>query len=353
MNAPNQVPSVRETHSLREVAIADHGLGAHLVPQSMADVVRFAETMARGAIAIRKHLRDNPGACLAVTLQALDWGMNPISVANKSYAVNDQLAYEAQLIAAVINARAPIKGRPRYTYIGATGTTRQCRVEVTTKDGEVLDYTSPAVGKITTKNSPLWKSDEDMQLGYFSIRSLARRHFPELLLGVYDREEAASMRDITPRGAQEPSGLAARLAAGKATATEGFTAATAATKALHNPETGEVIEEEAQDATFTEKVEAVASEGAAEFVQGDVSDDNTFPGDRPPTEPEFDALGWATDTNKALDGFKKLADLNVFTDDEVNIAKFEALAKESPGIARSLEAAITGKRKALTSMEQV
>ena len=248
MSAQPHPPAVRETHSLKEVAFADHGLGAHLVPQSMADVVRFAETMARGAIAIRKHLRDNPGACLAVTLQALDWGMNPISVANKSYAVNDQLAYESQLIAAVIHARAPIVGRPRYTYTGETGTTRQCRVEVTTKEGEVLDYTSPQVSKITTKNSPLWKSDEDQQLGYFSIRSLARRHFPELLLGVYDREEAAAMRDVTPNHSPD---LRARLEARKEAPKEGFNASQAQeqTSEQHDPNTGEIIDAEVEDAT--------------------------------------------------------------------------------------------------------
>lgn len=211
MNA--QVPAVQERHSLKEVPMGQHGLGAHLMPESMADVVRFAQTMAGGAIAIRKHLRDNPGACLAVTLQALDWGMNPISVANKSYAVNDQLAYESQLIAAVIHSRAPIKGRPRYIYTGDATKTRQCKVEVTTLDGEVLDYTSPEVGKITTKNSPLWKTDEDQQLGYFSIRSLCRRHFPELLLGVYDREEVQEVRDVTPRAG---TGMRARLEARQA-----------------------------------------------------------------------------------------------------------------------------------------
>ncbi|HCI98495.1 MAG TPA: hypothetical protein DHV74_02435, partial [Sulfitobacter sp.] len=45
------------------------------------------------------------------------------------------------------------------------------------------------------------KGDPQQQLGYYSARAWARRHFPELLLGVYTREEieeAPSVRDVTP-----------------------------------------------------------------------------------------------------------------------------------------------------------
>lgn len=206
------VPAVqeREKHSLKEVTFERRGNSTSLTPQSMADVTRFAEVMAKGEISLPAHLRGKVGDCLTVTLQAIDWGMNPIAVANKTYSVNNRLAFEAQLIAAVVHSRAPIQGRPRYAYTGEPKTTRQCTVSVTTTDGEPLEYTSPMVKDITVKNSPLWKADEDQQLGYFSIRSLARRYFPELMLGVYDREEVEGMRDVTPRH-RETSGLRERL----------------------------------------------------------------------------------------------------------------------------------------------
>ena len=46
--------------------------------------------------------------------------------------------------------------------------------------GQWVDYESPEIGKIPTKNSPLWKSDPAQQLFYFAARSLARRHFPDV-----------------------------------------------------------------------------------------------------------------------------------------------------------------------------
>jgi hypothetical protein len=140
---------------------------------------------------------------MAITMQALRWEMDPFMVASKSYNVKDLIAYEAQLVAAVVNTRAPIAKRPVYEYTGE-GDTRQCIVSCEMLDGSIKTYESPMLGKITTKNSPLWKADPDQQLGYFSIRSWARRHTPEVILGVYTPDEAEQFsgpdnaRDVTP-----------------------------------------------------------------------------------------------------------------------------------------------------------
>lgn len=170
---------------------------------TMDQVMEFAKLMAIGKVAVPAFLRGNPGACLAVTVQALEWGMSPFSVANKAYSVNDRLAYESQMLNAVILKRAPIKGRFKIDYTGE-GQTRKCTVSATLNDdeGTVVSYTSPATGAITTKNSPLWKSDPDQQLFYFASRSMCRRHFPDVLLGVYAVEEmgtAPRERVVTAR----------------------------------------------------------------------------------------------------------------------------------------------------------
>ena len=203
-----------------QVGMATDSRGGSLMPANFGEVVAFAKVMSRGSLALPKHLRDNDGACMAVTMQALRWEMDPFAVANKTYSVNDRLAYEAQLVAAVVHTRAPIKGRPNYTYTGK-GPTRRCIVTCEMLEGGTREYETPEFGQITTKNSPLWKSDPDQQLGYFAIRSWARRYTPEVILGVYDREEiieAEPIRDVTPKG----TGLAARLAAQGGGQVEGF-----------------------------------------------------------------------------------------------------------------------------------
>lgn len=176
------------------------GATGNIMPSNMAGLMEFAKLMAIAGVAIPKHLRDNPGACLAVCIQASEWEMSAFSVANKSYSVNDRLAYEAQLVAAVILRRAPIKGRIRYQYTGE-GDKRVCTVSVTTTDGDEITHVSPAFGLITPKNSPLWKSDPDQQQGYHTARAMCRRHFPDVLLGVYTEDEIthAPIRDVTPK----------------------------------------------------------------------------------------------------------------------------------------------------------
>jgi hypothetical protein len=178
-----------------DLALTDGGI---IMPDRLGDMIEFAQVMCKADLAIPKHLRGNPGACLAVAMRARAWRMDPFAVATKTYAVNDILAYESQLVTSVINRHAPIKGRLVPRYVGA-GPDRQCILEPETHDGQVLPYESPKVKDIGVKNSPLWKNDPDQQLFYSSARAWARRYFPELLLGVYDPEEARTMRDVTPK----------------------------------------------------------------------------------------------------------------------------------------------------------
>jgi len=168
------------------------------------EAINFSKMMAVSQIGVRKHLRGNVGACLAITVQAIEWGMSPFAVANKSYLVNDQIAYESQLVQAVILRRAPIKGRFKFGYTGE-GDKRRCKVTATLADGDIVEYESPEIGKIPVKNSPLWKNDPDQQLSYYSGRALCRRHFPDVLLGIYDVDEMPETtrdperaRNVTP-----------------------------------------------------------------------------------------------------------------------------------------------------------
>lgn len=188
--------------------------------KDMGQVLEFSKLMSLSGQAVPKHLRATPGACLAVSLQALNWRMDPFAVANKSYMVNDRIAYEAQLIHAVVEQRAPIKGRLKGKYEGE-GAKRVCVLTaISAEDGDSIEYRSPEIGSITTKNSPLWKSDPDQQLWYYSARAMCRRHFPDVLLGVYEKEEvqhAEGFRDVTPR---EPGPVARKAMEARAAARE-------------------------------------------------------------------------------------------------------------------------------------
>jgi hypothetical protein len=167
--------------------------------RSMADVIEFAKLMAVSDVAVPKHLRRNPGACLAVCLQAVEWKMSPFAVANKSYVVNDRVCYESQLIHAVIEQRAPLAGRLRCKYFGE-GSQRRCLVYATIRgEAEPFEYMSPEFDQITPKNSPLWKTKPDLQLFYNASRDWARMYFPDVINGVYADDELDPSINVASR----------------------------------------------------------------------------------------------------------------------------------------------------------
>lgn len=169
--------------------------GSILAPRSLAEVMDFGQLMAKAGPMVGKPFRGKPGACVAIIMQSMRWNMDSFAVSQKAYVISkggdDEgvIAYEAQLVNAVINANAPIIARPDYRFEG-DGPTRKCTVTATFRgESKPKEYTSPESGKITTKNSPLWKTDLDQQLGYYSLRAWARRHCPEIIMGVYTVDE--------------------------------------------------------------------------------------------------------------------------------------------------------------------
>lgn len=241
--------------------------------KNMLEVMEFAKLMAVSRQAVPQHLRDNPGMCLAVSIQASEWNLSPFAVAGKSYVVNDRIAWESQLIHAVIEARAPLMERLKTRYTGE-GQEMVCTVYAKVR-GEVdpLEWDSPKLKDIKVQNSPLWKADQKLQLFYYTSRSWARRWFPDVIMGIYSRDEMAAVgpegaRDITPAGPGNghPVGantLTERLASAdhgdeaeglkpgdvenglKEADGNGKEAATTG-EAGHDPETGEVNEQASQ-----------------------------------------------------------------------------------------------------------
>lgn len=186
--------------------------------ESIDRMMRVAEIMATGKATVPQHLRSSPGDCMAVVMQAMQWKMNPFAVAQKTHLVNGTLGYEAQLVNAVCQSTGAIDGRFHYEYKGE-GAQLECRVgavlhgEADITWGEWLSF-----GSVTTKNSPLWKTNPKQQLGYLQVKNWARSYAPGAILGVYTPEELADRpkeRDITPAGEyqEEPVQPATRTAA--------------------------------------------------------------------------------------------------------------------------------------------
>ena len=158
-------------------------------PESMDRVIRMAEMMAGGKSTVPAHLQKNPADCMAVVLQAMQWGMLPHIVAQKTHIVNGTLGYEAQLVNAVVQESGCITGRFHYEYRG-NSPTMECRVGAVIRGereitwGEWLNE-----AKVKTKNSPLWTTNPRQQMGYLQVKNWARLYAPGAILGVYTPDE--------------------------------------------------------------------------------------------------------------------------------------------------------------------
>lgn len=180
-------------------------------------LLEIANMMA-SAKRLPKHCHGSPADCFIIASMAYRWGMDPFQVALKTYVVSEgkggpprdgaPVAYEAQLVSAVINTLAPLESRLKTTTTG-TGENMECTVVGKLKDSDTPDSKTVRLGDVKVRNSPLWQSDPDQQLAYFTQRAWARKYCSEILLGVYapedDWAESTAMVDVSPPRPQTPT----------------------------------------------------------------------------------------------------------------------------------------------------
>ena len=232
-------------------------------PNSLERLERIAELMASGKTTVPAHLRGSKGDCFAIVLQSMQWGMNPIAVAQKTNLVNGTLGYEGQLVAAVVNASKAVKDRFHFEWYGPW---EKVIGKFTIKRGDKGEYRVPAWGmsdeegcgirvwatlkgetqprtlelllaQARVRNSTLWADDPKQQLAYLAQKKWARLYAPDVILGVYTPDELVEpgekfmgmAEDLTPTTAPQPAytpeqfaqllpSWRAAIAAGKATA---------------------------------------------------------------------------------------------------------------------------------------
>lgn len=169
-----------------ETALARSGLPTALVPSNIEQAIKLADLMCKGEL-VPQHLQEKPANCLMVIEQAIRWGMSPFAVAQCTSVIQGKLMYEGKLVAAVVNARGELAERLRYAYDGA-GRDRTCTVTGRLRGEEETRTVSVTWGLVKSSNK-VWETQPDQQLAYYGARVWARRHLPEVMLGVYSPDE--------------------------------------------------------------------------------------------------------------------------------------------------------------------
>jgi hypothetical protein len=193
----------KRTDLVRASAIPIGKSVGNVLTESVAEVIKMAELFARSDVMVPPHCRNYPGRCFALCIQALEWRMPYLGVMNKSYITSnrgvERIAYESQLLHAVVERNAPLKSRLRYEIIGE-GDDRRCKVWGTFKgEKDPHVYLSETLAKLreargrnadgVLKGSPLWEHQPEVQLFYSASRQWARLFCPDVLLGAYTPED--------------------------------------------------------------------------------------------------------------------------------------------------------------------
>lgn len=265
-----------ERQALTAIPAADLAvspLRTTFMPQSMGEAMQLATIMARSTF-VPQHCRGNEGNCLAIIMQAGRWGMDPFAVANKAYFTRDGAppAFEAQLVNAVVNSSGALSGRLRPEFTGE-GEALRCTVRGFLRaDPNDEKVKTQSLARITVRNSPLWKSDPEQQLGYYTTRAWARMHCPEVLLGVFTPDEM----EIEPERARVVSPQLPRRSDRQVVEEEDYDA-----------EIGEVIQRDASGMTIVSEdvareLDAGQGEGPAEEQRGEPEPNADYRGDATP-----------------------------------------------------------------------
>lgn len=172
-----------------------------------------------------KHLiaPNNPGRtvanCTRVVIQALRWGFDIFAVADETYEVRGRFGYQGKLIIAVVNARAGLKGRLKFTYAG-----KGPQLTITVS-GQFADEEEPCTVTLSVEQgktaNEMWIKDPEQKLAYSGAIKWARRHCPQLVMGVRTVEDLEQMNDSEPQNFRITAmdDITAKLEAGAATLT--------------------------------------------------------------------------------------------------------------------------------------
>ncbi len=217
-----------------------------LVPASMQEAMRLAEMMSTAKL-VPAGLQKSPADCLMVIQQAIRWQMDPFAVAQECSVIQGKLMHSGKLVAAVINTNGNLVRRLSFEYDGMGPDM------MITVSGQLQGEPQPRTVEVVLKNAKtsnkVWETQPDQQLMYHGVRVWARRHMPELMLGVYSPEEF----DEAPPPPRK-------------------TARSAPNVLLHDPETGEVDDKPEHSAPAPAPVASVSTPAVAGAGQMSIED---------------------------------------------------------------------------------
>ena len=150
------------------------------------------------------HFKGQAASCLIALNLASRLMLDPIMVMWKMPIVNGKPTMEGQLVIALVNATKPFNTRIHFDISGDESAHEKmaCTAWAVTLDGDRIEYplTWEAARKVgNAGKNENWVKAPRLMLMYRAATYLIRTHAPEVLMGLYTKEEMDDMIDVTPQ----------------------------------------------------------------------------------------------------------------------------------------------------------
>jgi hypothetical protein len=157
-------------------------------------IQRWGKMLAQSSM-VPVHLQGEAADCALVVSQAMQWGLNPLIVAQSCYTARGKVGYEGKLIAALVN-----RGLARKLNYKFSGDGHSLRVVVSgVMKGEHDERTvEGSWGDWSNERNPAWKTMPKQMMVYRGAREWARRHNPGVISGIMSIDE---VQDLEQRDA--------------------------------------------------------------------------------------------------------------------------------------------------------
>ena len=201
-------PETTKVAARRPPQVEDDGPLAFMMDSARFEHMQRISSSMAASVFLPEHLRGrkNNGQfepyppmtvaanCFRVLNQAMRWGVDPFAVADETFVTGGKLGYQGKLITAIVNSRAGLQGRLRYEFSGE-GPARKVKIL-----GHFKGMPAPVDVELTVKEgiaasdkgkgpNPMWLRDPDQKLVYSGVVKWARRHCPEVIMGVLTEED--------------------------------------------------------------------------------------------------------------------------------------------------------------------
>ena len=313
---------------------------AGLIPQTIEEAYRLATAMFKSGMAPKTL--DSTEKCLVAIMAGAEIGLAPFQ-ATQAFAIINQrpVLWGDAMLAVVLR-----NGFKVNEWFDDDDAPTKASCEVTRPDnGQVILRTysvdDAKKANLIGKQGP-WATNQKRMLQMRARAFACRDGASDALKGFAMREEVTDYTEIRSAAAPQKSDLRARLEASKEPATEGFTVENGE-HVTPTPTLDEILGGDDFPVIHDAEIIGVDSATGEDHTAVATIEDGVV------TSVVIDPQDWAVTFNGLLDPCTDEAEIDALLALPEHIEGFRALEAASPAMAKALNAAINGKRKAVRS----